>query len=99
MNALLSLLIQSMLRLFVVKTDMKDAKWIADLFKHDLVAGSFMPPLRYQTPSGSDVLPFQTNPFQVWREEPAAKLSHGLQHSVGERCLGHIQQKFSENSG
>lgn len=27
------------------KTDKKDAKWIADLFKHDLVAGSFMPPL------------------------------------------------------
>lgn len=28
------------------KTDKKDARWIADLFKHDLVAGSFMPPLR-----------------------------------------------------
>lgn len=27
------------------KTDKKDAKWISDLFKHDLVAGSFMPPL------------------------------------------------------
>ncbi|WP_408641309.1 IS110 family transposase [Serpentinicella alkaliphila] len=27
------------------KTDKKDAKWIADLFEHDLVAGSFMPPL------------------------------------------------------
>lgn len=26
------------------KTDKKDAKWIADLFKHDLVADSFMPP-------------------------------------------------------
>ena len=26
------------------KTDKKDAKWIADLFKHNLVAGSFMPP-------------------------------------------------------
>ena len=26
------------------KTDKKDAKWIADLFKHDLVAGRFMPP-------------------------------------------------------
>lgn len=26
------------------KTDKKDAKWIADLFKHDLVNGSFMPP-------------------------------------------------------
>lgn len=25
------------------KTDKKDAKWIADLFKHDLVAASFMP--------------------------------------------------------
>ncbi len=27
------------------KTDKKDAKWIADLFKHDLIVGSFMPPL------------------------------------------------------
>ena len=27
------------------KTDKKDAKWIADLFKHDLIAGSFIPPL------------------------------------------------------
>jgi transposase len=28
------------------KTDKKDARWIADLFKHDLVVASFMPPLR-----------------------------------------------------
>ncbi len=28
------------------KTDKKDAKWIADLFKHDLVANSFIPPLK-----------------------------------------------------
>lgn len=27
------------------KTDKKDARWIADLFKHDLVAGGFIPPL------------------------------------------------------
>lgn len=27
------------------KTDKKDAKWIADIFKHDLVTGSFIPPL------------------------------------------------------
>ena len=26
------------------KTDTRDAQWIADLFKHDLVAGSFIPP-------------------------------------------------------
>jgi len=26
------------------KTDKKDAQWIADLFKHDLVPGSFIPP-------------------------------------------------------
>jgi len=40
------------------KTDKKDAKWIADVFKHDLVSGSFIPPaeirelrdlLRYRT--------------------------------------------------
>jgi transposase len=27
------------------KTDKKDARWIADLFKHDLVVASFMPPV------------------------------------------------------
>lgn len=26
------------------KTDKKDAKWIANLFKHDLINGSFIPP-------------------------------------------------------
>ena len=26
------------------KTNKRDAKWIADIFKHDLVAGSFIPP-------------------------------------------------------
>ena len=30
------------------KTDKKDAKWIADLFKHDLVAGSFVRPVTFQ---------------------------------------------------
>jgi len=28
------------------KTDTKDAKWIADIFKHDLVSGSFIPPFK-----------------------------------------------------
>ena len=26
------------------KSDKKDAKWIADIFKHDLVSGNFIPP-------------------------------------------------------
>lgn len=30
---------------FVEKTDKKDAKWIADLLKHDLIAESFIPSL------------------------------------------------------
>ena len=28
------------------KTDKKDAQWIADLYKHDLVSGSFIPPAK-----------------------------------------------------
>ena len=28
------------------KTDKKDAKWIAEVFKHDLVSGSFIPPVK-----------------------------------------------------
>ncbi len=38
------LLIQSMSKRFGAKNDKRDAKWIADIFKHDLVAGSFIPP-------------------------------------------------------
>ena len=35
-----------MLKLFNgKKTDTKDSVWIADIFKHGLVEGSFMPPL------------------------------------------------------
>ena len=33
------------------KTDKRDAKWIADIFKHGLVAGSFIPPGGYSTTS------------------------------------------------
>lgn len=43
MTVPLSLFTQSMLRLFLKKTDKKDTKWIADLFKHDLVANNFTP--------------------------------------------------------
>lgn len=32
------------------KTDKKDAQWIADLFKHDLVRGSFIPPTSQSLP-------------------------------------------------
>lgn len=54
------------------KTDKKDAKWIADLFKHDLVAGSFMPPalirqlrdlIRYRWRLGN-VMTSEKNRFQ-----------------------------------
>jgi transposase len=30
------------------KTDKKDSKWIADLFKHDLVRASFIPPVEFR---------------------------------------------------
>ena len=43
---MLLLLILNMLKPSVAKkTDKKDAKWIADLFKHDLVVSSFIPNL------------------------------------------------------
>lgn len=32
------------------KTDEKDAKWIADIFKHGLVSGSFIPPVDIRQP-------------------------------------------------
>ncbi len=32
------------------KTDKQDAQWIADLYKHDLVSGSFIPPANIQQP-------------------------------------------------
>lgn len=54
------------------KTDKKDAKWIADLFRHDLVVGSFMPPalirqlrdlIRYRWKLGNNMVS-EKNRFQ-----------------------------------
>lgn len=42
--AILFWLSQNMLKHKGKKTDKRDAKWITDLFKHDLINGSFIPP-------------------------------------------------------
>lgn len=40
------------------KTDVKDAKWIADIFKHGLVSGSFIPP--YEIRQLRDLMRYRT---------------------------------------
>ena len=43
------------------KTDVKDAEWIADLFQHGLLKGSFMPPRRTGA-AGADPLSQHSGP-------------------------------------
>ena len=79
------------------KTDKKDAKWIADLFKHDLVSGSFMPPadirqlrdlVRYHSKL-TNMVSSEKNRFQ---HSP-----HSLNYTVGKCPHRHIGDKFDEN--
>ena len=74
------------------KNDKKDAKWIADLFKHDLVAGNFLPPadirqLRHLMRYRFKLTCFKSSEKNRYQN---CLTSHGFQHSVGERCLGHF---------
>ena len=59
------------------KTDKRDAKWIADIFKHDLVAA------RYSSASGFGTLPLETHQLYYRREKPGAKLPDSLQFQTG----------------
>lgn len=68
------------------KTDKKDAKWIADIFKHDLVSGSFIPPGGYPPTSGFDALSLETDQLHHWGKESRPKLPDGFQYQTG-RCV------------
>ena len=92
------------------KTDKKDAKWIADLFKHDLVAGSFMPPADIHQLRDLMRYRFKLTCFRSSEKKSstrfmssslfiAAELSHGFQYPVGKRCFGHLRQICSGNTG
>lgn len=37
--------------------------------------------------------------FQIKRKESFAELSHGFQYPVGKRCLGHLRQIYSGDTG
>ena len=69
------------------KTDKKDAKWIADIFKHDLVSGSFISSGRHPTASGVGALPLEAQQLYCWREKPCAKSPYGFQLQIGRFCL------------
>lgn len=52
------------------KTDKKDAKWIVDIFKHDLVSSSFIPPADIrQHEKITDVSDFRTKGVKASHEE------------------------------
>ncbi len=74
----LSLLIPNMFKGYPwKKTDRKILKWIADLFKRDLVAGSFMPPPLTSASSRLTLhaLPFSNDLFSIKRKESLQNIS------------------------
>lgn len=64
------------------KTDKRDAKWIADLFKHDLINGSFIPPGWYSSVKEFNPLSKQANQFYCRWEKPCAKLPDCFQYQI-----------------
>lgn len=88
------------------KTDKKDAKWIADLFKHDLVAGSFMPPadirqlrdlLRYRTKL-TNVTSSEKNRLQNCLTVSNIQLGNVVSDTLG-KSSAKIIDKLLENTG
>ena len=72
------------------KTDKKDAKWIADLFKHDLVAGSFMPPADIRQLRDLMRYRFKLTCFKSSEKNRLQKDVYKRQlESCGERLMGH----------
>ena len=57
------------------KTDKKDSKWIADLYKFDLVRCSFIPPKDFR-----QLRELARYRFKVFGEKPRPKLYDGFQH-------------------
>ena len=56
------------------KTDKKDSKWIADLYKFDLVRCSFIPPKDFRQLREPFQIPFQAGLHEVFREESHPEL-------------------------
>ena len=88
------------------KTDKKDAKWIADLFKHDLVAGSFMPPadirqlrdlMRYRTKL-TNVTSSEKNRLQNCLTISNIQLGNVVSDTLG-KSSAKIIDKLLENTG
>ena len=88
------------------KTDKKDAKWIADLFKHDLVAGSFMPPadirqlrdlMRYRTKL-TNVTSSEKNRLQNCLTVSNIQLGNVVSDTLG-KSSAKIIDKLLENTG
>lgn len=73
------------------KTDKRDSKWIADIFKHDLVAGSFIPPVDIR--QLRDLVRYRWKLYQLhnWREKPGTELSYCLQLQAGRCVLGRVR--------
>jgi len=90
------------------KTDKKDAKWIADVFKHDLVSGSFIPPaiirqlrdlMRYRSKL-TNYTTGEKNRAQNCLTTSNIQLDHAFSDVFGKsatRILNHILEHPGEN--
>ena len=72
------------------KTDKRDSKWIADLYKFDLVRCSFIPPKDFRQLREISI-PFQTGIYENCREESSAKLYDCFQYRTCQLCIRPIQ--------
>lgn len=57
------------------KTDKRDAKWIADIFKHDLINGSFIPPAEIRQLRDLVRYHFKLTNYTTGEKKQSSKLS------------------------
>lgn len=86
------------------KTDKKDAKWMADLFKHDLVPGSFIPPsdirhlrdlMRYRTKL-TNMIASEKNRLQNSLSVSNIQLGSVVSDTLGKSSMNIIQKLLQD---
>lgn len=65
------------------KTDGKDCEWLADLLRHGLLRGSFIPPQEIRAPARVDALPSEPGQRSSDAGQPNPEAGRKRQHQVG----------------
>ena len=80
------------------KTDMMDCQWIAELLRHGLLRGSYVPPPVIRDFAGSDPHPGHALAGAVQYQQPHSEAAGERQHQACQHCHPHHGQERASDA-